>query len=103
MRKIGITALKILLSVVLIYFVFTKIDISEIKRVLGQSQWSYLLVALLLFIFSKLVAAHRLLGFFHVLNVPIAKWDNLRLYALGMCYNLFLPGGIGGDAYKGTA
>ncbi len=28
-----------------------------------------------------------------------AKW-NAMLYWQGMAYNLFLPGGIGGDAYK---
>jgi uncharacterized membrane protein YbhN (UPF0104 family) len=28
------------------------------------------------------------------------EWENIKLYWLGMFYNLFLPGSIGGDAYK---
>lgn len=30
----------------------------------------------------------------------MSEGENIRLYLLGMFYNLFLPGGIGGDAYK---
>jgi len=31
----------------------------------------------------------------------LTNTSNFKLYLLGMFYNLFLPGGIGGDAYKG--
>lgn len=35
-----------------------------------------------------------------LLNIRIPNLQNLKLYALGMFYNLFLPGGSGGDGYK---
>jgi len=38
--------------------------------------------------------------YFHELKVFLTQLSNLKLYLLGMFYNLFLPGGIGGDAYK---
>lgn len=100
-RKSITTALKLIISAILIYFVCSKINIDEIRHTLEKSQPFYLLIALLFFIASKVVAAFRLNGYFHQLNIRLSTKSNLELYFLGMFYNLFLPGGIGGDAYKG--
>ena len=101
MRKKGLTALKISISVVLLYFIFTKIDFEDVLGVLKRTNPVYLLITLLLFIISKVLAAFRLNLYFHQLKVALTQKSNLKLYLLGMFYNLFLPGGIGGDAYKG--
>lgn len=101
MRKKGITALKFLFSALLLYLVFTRIPFSEVWGVLKSSRPVYLLLALLLFACSKVIAAYRLNLYFFQIGVPLSAASNLRLYLLGMFYNLFLPGGIGGDAYKG--
>jgi uncharacterized membrane protein YbhN (UPF0104 family) len=57
-------------------------------------------LALVLFILSKTIAAFRLQAFLQAVKVYISERYNLKLYLLGMYYNLFLPGGIGGDGYK---
>lgn len=36
-------------------------------------------------------------------DIKLSNGFNIRLYFQGMFYNLFLPGGIGGDAYKALA
>lgn len=95
------TLLKLIISVALVYFILTKIDIGEIGATLKKSNPFYLLIALLFFLASKTVSAVRLNLYFHKLGVPLTNKSNLQLYLLGMFYNLFLPGGIGGDAYKG--
>lgn len=100
-RKSITTALKLLISAILIYFVCTKINIDEIGNTLEKSKPTYLVIALFFFLVSKILAAFRLNGYFHQLDVRLTHKSNLRLYFLGMFYNLFLPGGIGGDAYKG--
>ena len=100
-RKRLLTLLKITFSFLLIYFVFTKIPFKEVWEVLKRAQPLYLFGALLLFLLSKVFAAFRLNLYFHQLDVPLTQASNTRLYLLGMFYNLFLPGGIGGDAYKG--
>ncbi len=61
---------------------------------------AYLLIALAFFVFSKLVSAYRLNKFLYATGIQISNAFNIRLYLLGMFYNLFLPGGIGGDGYK---
>ncbi len=101
LRKTGTTILKVLISVLLLYFVFTQIPFKQVWGTLRKSDWGYLIVAALLFITSKWLSALRLNRYFHQIEIPLTTRSNLRLYLLGMFYNLFLPGGIGGDAYKG--
>ncbi len=101
LRKRLLTALKILISAALIYFIFTKIDLAEVVAVIKRSDPFYLFLALVLFIVSKVLNALRLNLYFHEIGAPLTQKSNFKLYLLGMFYNLFLPGGIGGDAYKG--
>jgi uncharacterized membrane protein YbhN (UPF0104 family) len=98
--SIAKTSLKIIVSVGALVFVFTKIQFSEVFRVFGSSNFFLLFLALLAFAVSKLIAAFRLNLFFRAIGIRIAETENLKLYLLGMYYNLFLPGGIGGDGYK---
>ena len=101
LRKQLLTALKIVVSAVLIYFIFTKINFSDVVNTVKKSNPFYLLIGTLLVLTSKIIAAFRLNLYFHQIGVNITHRSNLKLYFLGMFYNLFLPGGIGGDAYKG--
>lgn len=101
LRKKGIALLKIAFSALLLYFIFKQIAFREVWTIVKGSQPLYLLGALLFFVVSKWVSALRLNRYFQEIGLPLAGGSNLKLYLLGMFYNLFLPGGIGGDAYKG--
>lgn len=92
--------LKILLSVAALYYVFTKIDIHQVVAIFRSVDYLLLIASLIFFILSKIVSAWRLNYFFDSINTKLKNKSNLRLYLLGMYYNLFLPGGIGGDGYK---
>ena len=100
LKKTVTTLLKIVVSALLIYFIYNKIDLENIWNTLQSANIAYIALALLFFIFSKILAAFRLNCFFHSIAIPLTHNSNLVLYSLGMFYNLFLPGGIGGDAYK---
>ncbi len=91
--KLGFTAL-------LIYLVFQKIDIGQVKSVFLQSKPGIIIAALLCYFISQVVSSWRLLGFLQSIGLSPSFGFNLRLYMLGMFYNVFLPGGIGGDGYK---
>ncbi len=101
LRKKGIVVLKVLISASLIYFIYTKLNLEEVLVTLKKANPLYLFIALLLVVGSKIIAALRLNLYFHELEVRLTQKSNFKLYLLGMFYNLFLPGGIGGDAYKG--
>lgn len=105
MRKIKLpsyllTTLKILVSLGALAFVFTKIDFSQMGEILRGSRLWLLILALGVFAASKLIAAFRLNLYFRSIGITLNQAQNIRLYLLGMYYNLFLPGGIGGDGYK---
>ncbi len=72
----------------------------DILRIYSHSNLAYLLLSLAFFIISKIIAAFRLNLFLKAIGINISTKFNLKLYLLGMFYNLFLPGGIGGDGYK---
>ena len=76
------------------------LDLPQLARTLRHARPGWLVVATGLFIASKLIASVRLNRFFQATALPLSEGYNLRLYWLGMYYNLFLPGGIGGDGYK---
>jgi len=94
------TALKLSISIILLYFVLRKTDLASIGVLLKNGNVYLLLASCLFFILSKIMSSFRLNIFFRAVDIRISSQDNLRLYWLGMFYNLFLPGGIGGDAYK---
>lgn len=92
--------LKIALSVAALWYVFTKIDVQEVLLIFSKANYLWLVAATLLFIVSKIFSSFRLNVFFRGIGSGLSERSNLRLYLLGMYYNLFLPGGIGGDGYK---
>jgi glycosyltransferase 2 family protein len=94
------TAAKVILSLGILAFVLFKIDTKALLEVISRVNIFYLSAALLAFVLSKWIAAFRLNKFLAATGVNISNRFNLKLYLLGMFYNLFLPGGIGGDGYK---
>ncbi len=100
MKKKIKTALKIVISITLIYLVLRNIDTSKLFETIKQSNIWWLFVAFIFFNLSKIVSAIRLNWYFKDCGVNLSTKTNLILYYIGMFYNLFLPGGIGGDGYK---
>lgn len=93
-------ALKIVISGGLLYFVFTKVDLKSVAAIISRSNWLFLFAATVLFILSKILSSIRLNKFIKCTGLELEEKHNMKLYWLGMYYNLFLPGGIGGDGYK---
>jgi uncharacterized membrane protein YbhN (UPF0104 family) len=92
--------LKLAVTSVLLWYVFRKQPISEIKDRLLHANYWWMLAAILMYACSMIASAWRLLSFFKSIDLRLDPRFNLRLYSLGIFYNLLLPGGIGGDGYK---
>lgn len=91
---------QLFIAVLAIRYVLQDIDVEELKRTLLSAKIGWLLFALIAFNASKVLSAIRLNYFFRALGLSLSTQFNLKLYYLGMLYNQFLPGGIGGDGYK---
>ena len=94
------TLLKFAISGIALYIVFRNIDWVKTWSVLFSANIWYLSIATFFFIGSKILSALRLNLYFSSIPLKLSERYNLRLYWVGMFYNLFLPGGIGGDGYK---
>lgn len=92
--------IKVLLTGLAVYLVSTRIDFPALGVWIAAVPVPLILASFLLFNLSKIVGALRLNLFFRAENIQLTTLQNLLLYYKGMFYNLFLPGGIGGDGYK---
>jgi glycosyltransferase 2 family protein len=91
--KIGITFL-------CFWYISKKIDFAAARDALLAADWGYVFLAVALLMISKLFSSFRLNIYFRNIDIHLSEWNNIKLYWLGMFYNLFLPGAISGDAYK---
>jgi len=98
--RIAKTLLKVTVTLIALYWVSTKVNFLDVRDALLRSNFFYLLLALLMYFISQLIASSRLYGYFRGIGLPINETYNFKLYLLGLFYNMFLPGGIGGDGYK---
>ncbi len=99
-KKLLKTLLQLLVTSAALYLVLKKTDVAKLMDIIRNANPWYLLLSLLFFNISKLINAVRLNRFFKAIGIELSAIYSLKLYYLGMFYNLFLPGGVGGDGYK---
>lgn len=91
---------KMLISALALWIVYQRVDFPEVISQIRRTSSGFFLAALGLFNLSQVVSAARLQLFLLQENIRIPFIENLKLYYVGMFYNLLVPGGIGGDGYK---
>jgi uncharacterized membrane protein YbhN (UPF0104 family) len=99
-KKIGINILKLCVSIAAIGWVMSKISFKEVLGVFSAANGYYLAGAFIFLILSFILSAFRQNLSFRNTGADLSQMLNIKLFWLGMFYNLFLPGGIGGDGYK---
>ena len=92
--------LKIAITVLCFWYISTKINFGQALHAFFKANWIFLFIGLIFFVLSKVLSAFRLNIYFRNIKLRLSEWTNVKLYWLGMFYNLFLPGAISGDAYK---
>jgi len=98
-KKLAINALKIALSLLAIYLIDQKVDLSEVGNRFKQINIIYVLFAVLAFFVSKVISALRLNAYYKTQDIQLSETVNTKLYFNSMFYNLFIPL-VGGEAYK---
>lgn len=92
--------LKISITGLSLYLVSKEVEFSDLTEAFNKSNPVFLFLAFLAFVISQMISASRLNTFFKGIGLKVSEIYNFKIYLLGMFYNLFLPGGIGGDGYK---
>ena len=98
--KIVKLLVQVILSFVALYLVWVNIDYEQLLNIFLNADFIYLIIGFIFYNLSRLFGSIRLNLFFKEIALNISQKLNLKLFYLGMYYNLFLPGGIGGDGYK---
>lgn len=99
-----VLALQTGVTLALLYWVFSNPEIRQnTGSVLRQARWDWLLVAVAVAGLETFAGALRWRVFLGVVGIKIGFWDSVRLFYLGLFFNTFLPGSVGGDAVKALA
>ncbi|MBN1870217.1 MAG: flippase-like domain-containing protein [Candidatus Omnitrophica bacterium] len=88
------------LSVGLLWYVFSKIDMEGTKRVLQSADITYISLAGFVFVIVNGIVLLRWFIFIKALDLSVSVKDVVRNYFYGLFGNLFLPTAIGGDIIK---
>ena len=93
---------QIIVTVFFIYYTLSKIGLHKILEVVKNADLLFILFASIMYFFSQIISSERLWFILKENNLIISSKENIKLYMVGIFYNFFIPGGIGGDAYKGV-
>jgi len=99
-QKIGLNLLKLAISIAAIWYVFSQISFKEVLGVFSTANYFYLFISFTFLVISFVLSAFRQNLSFLITGADLSQQLNIKLFWLGMFYNLFLPGGIGGDGIK---
>ena len=92
--------LQIVITVFFVYFTVSNLDLSKLFEVLNNINILYLIIAASIYFSSQIISSERLRYILNENKFIISFKQNFTLYLIGLFYNFFIPGGIGGDAYK---
>ncbi|MFZ5863856.1 MAG: lysylphosphatidylglycerol synthase transmembrane domain-containing protein [Nitrospirota bacterium] len=100
MKKAGLLALKLTVTVGLLAYLFSRIEIGSVASLMADAAWGWVIAGFFLYLALQGLCAWRWLLLAQVLNLH-GTWSRfVRYYYVGMFFNLFLPTGVGGDVYR---
>jgi len=92
--------LKLIITIVIFYFLFQYIDFDHVIKVLEKSHGGFILLALIAQLISTLLAAYRWRLIMKLLGFKERVSFYVQSYFRGSFFNQVLPGSIGGDAVR---
>lgn len=98
MKKTILKGLNITIGIFLIGFLVSKLNFEDLERVSKNVSFNWLLLSVVLFLLFILIQAYR--WYYLLKSYKIPYHETLKLFCIGLFFNNFLPGGIGGDGYK---
>jgi len=99
-KKRFIALIKTAVAIVILVAVLSQSDIEKVTLYARSIPAHWLILAFASFTLAQLFSTLRMNTYYRYMGRPINFGYSLRLYYVGMFYNVILPGGIGGDAYK---
>ena len=99
-KPILIFLLKLGVSAGLIGYFLSRIDIEQFLQTFAAARFSYIAVALVVYLIAQGVSAVRWTMLARPLGIKTPFKDLLQYYLIGMFFNLFAPSTVGGDVSR---
>jgi glycosyltransferase 2 family protein len=91
---------KVLISLGLLGYFFTRIDLDQFLHALASAQFSLIAVAIVAYLLGQLISAVRWTAVARPLGFQTRFKDFVAYYFIGMFFNLFAPSTVGGDVSR---
>jgi uncharacterized protein (TIRG00374 family) len=98
--KIPITLLKLLVTLSILLFLLSKLDLNKIFELINKVEIIFLLFSLLLLLVQVVLSSFRWHLLLTRINVSIDFLSTMKLLWIGLFFNQTLPTGIGGDVVR---
>ena len=99
-KPIAIFLLKLLVSVGLLAYFLSRIHIERFIHTFATADYSWILLAMAVYLFTQGFSAVRWTVLARPLGIQTPFKDLVRYYLIGMFFNLFAPGTVGGDVSR---
>ena len=100
MRRILLTAVKILISAALLYLALRKVDLSDLASRFDIASLGWLALAIAVIFLQIFIGALRWREISAECGAPLAAMQAMRFNVIGAFFNQTLPSSIGGDAVR---
>lgn len=100
MKKTALFLVKYLVALAMVSWVLHQADLEGIRGVLSHISPFYILLAVGFFNAGQAASSERMRYYYRREGFSLERGFTLRLTYVSMFYNLLVPGGIGGDAYR---
>ena len=93
MKRLLLWALRLCITVIILYYLFTKIPFSEVIASITSAKVGYVLIGFLIWIFIRYIAAYRMRLLTDKQGMSLSALQILGISFSTIFYGLFLPGG----------
>ena len=100
MKKTYITIIQLSISILFVSLTIYKIDIRSLITIFNKIDLHFFLLSPIAYFISQIIASERLRNLLKISDFKLTFFENGKIYLIGIFYNFFIPGGIGGDIYK---
>jgi len=102
MKKFILTFLRILITALILFFIFRKIDFAGTLSIFMRSNIFYLVLALASFFLISFFVAFRWYLVLKMYNFSVSLANAFRIYMIAFFFNNFLPSTVGMDVIRGA-
>jgi uncharacterized membrane protein YbhN (UPF0104 family) len=99
-KPVFVLVLKLVVSVGLLAYFLARIHIERFLQTFANAKFSYIALVMLVYLFTQGISAARWTVLARPLGIKTPFTAMLRYYLIGMFFNLFAPGTVGGDVSR---